>query len=61
MRRKKTVSARCAREFEIKGKTKKKTVWHEQSVSLRGGEKKRDDSLVGAIETIGVLTELCKL
>ena len=38
--RKKTVPARSAREFEIRGKMEKRTGWQEQGKSQIGGEKK---------------------
>ena len=48
---KKTVPARSAKEFEIRGKMEKRTGWQEQGKSQIGGEKKRNGRLVGVAET----------
>ena len=56
-RKKKTVPAGSSREFEIKGKTEKRTGWRRQNESQRGGEEKRNYILVGAARTSGKLAE----
>ena len=47
----KTVSARYVREFQVKGKTEKRTEWQGQDKSKIGGGQKRSGRLVGAAET----------
>ena len=51
MRRKRTVPARSATEFEIREKTEERTGWRGQNESQTGGEEKKNDSFVGVAET----------
>ena len=50
-RREKTVTARSATEFEIRGKMEERTGWRGQNENQIVGEEKRNGRLVGAAET----------
>ena len=51
MRRERTVPARSATEFEIRGKMEERTGWRGQNESQIIGEEKRNGRLVGTAET----------
>ena len=51
MRKEKTVPARSATEFEITGKTEKKTGWQGQNEIQIVEKEKKKGRLVGAAET----------
>ena len=50
-RTEKTVPARSATEFEIRGKMGERTGWRGQNKNQIGGEEKRNGRLVGAAQT----------
>ena len=56
-RREKTVPAKTATKFEIRGKMEERTGWREKNESQTGGEEKRNGRLVGAAKTSKERTE----
>ena len=55
------MSARSARELEVKGKMEERTEWRGQKKSQRAEEGKRSSRLVGAVEASRELAEWRRL